>query len=224
MERKVGKRSFIRSLGTALIIAGAVCFGLLVAADMLIRPTLETLLEYKCRTSAERIISDAVFDNFSDGDTGEIVSFTFDKDGRIAALTTDRARINSLKAKLNEAVNEGIERLANETVRISVGTLTGLSFLYGTGDEIVFRIESRGKAETHLRSSFRSAGINQTVHSIILDVNVTLCPMTTGFSETFGIDCDILLAQTVIVGEVPDSYSNIVIDGENTDNLADIML
>ena len=119
-------------------------------------------------------------------------------------------------------VNEGIEALGDETVRISLGTLTGISFLYGTGDELVFRMEPKGKAETRLMSSFRSSGINQTIHSIILEVDAEISPMMTGYSEDVAITYDILIAQTVIVGSVPDSYSNIILDEGNVSELANI--
>ena len=170
--KKTLKRRFLRRLGTLFVVLGILCAAALAGTDIFIRPTLKTLLDYKCRTAAERIISNAVFERLgSEEAAGDIVSFTFDSSGRIAALNTDRVKINSLKALLNDAVNEGIEALGDETVRISLGTLTGISFLYGTGDELVFRMEPKGKAETRLMSSFRSSGINQTIHSIILEVD-----------------------------------------------------
>ena len=217
------KRKLLRKLGTLLVILGIVCALLLAAADIFIRPTLKTLLDYKCRTAAERIISNAVFDKLGgDSTAGDIVSFTFDESGRIAALNTDRVKINSLKALLNDAVNEGIEALGSETVAVSLGTLTGISFLYGTGNELVFRMEPKGRAETRLKSSFTSAGINQTIHSIILEVDTEISPMMTGFSENVAITYDILVAQTVIVGSVPDSYSNIILDEGSVSELANI--
>lgn len=221
--KKTLKRRFLRRLGTLFVVLGILCAAALAGTDIFIRPTLKTLLDYKCRTAAERIISNAVFERLgSEEAAGDIVSFTFDSSGRVAALNTDRVKINSLKALLNDAVNEGIEALGDETVRISLGTLTGISFLYGTGDELVFRMEPKGKAETRLMSSFRSSGINQTIHSIILEVDAEISPMMTGYSEDVAITYDILIAQTVIVGSVPDSYSNIILDEGNVSELANI--
>jgi sporulation protein YunB len=195
----------------------------LALIEAFIRPTLLTLLDYKCRIAAERIISDAVFDSFGgESDCGGIVTFTFDNDGRVAALSTDRAKINTLKALLNSAVNEGLDRLSEENVTISAGTLTGISLFYGTGSELVFHIEPKGKADTRLVSSFSSAGINQTMHSIILEVDAAISTMMPGFDETIDVSYDILLAQTIIVGSVPDSYSYIVLDDENKTELANI--
>ncbi len=217
------KGGALRKLGAFLIVSGALCIVLLVMLDTFVRPTLETLLDYKCRTSAERIISDAVYERFSgDEDMGELISFVFDNEGRIAALNTDRSKINSLKALLTDAVNDGLSHIREDTVSISVGTLTGLSFLYGVGPELTFMIEPRGNAETKLVSSFADAGINQTIHSMILEVNAQLSPMMPGFSNTFDVSYNILISQTVIVGKVPDSYSHIVLDEEGLAELANI--
>lgn len=219
------KGRWARRIGSLLIILGVVCLLVLAGIDMFIRPTLEELLAYKCRMSAERIISDAVFDSFADGSGYDsIVSFTFDNDGRIAALNTDRAKINSLKALLGDAVNDGLERLDGETVSISSGTLSGISLLYGTGEPLVFRIEPKGRAETRLKCTFESAGINQTIHSIILEVDADIMPMMPLFAQTVSLSYDILLTQTVIVGSVPESYSHIVLDEEHLSELADIDL
>ncbi|MBO6301370.1 MAG: sporulation protein YunB [Ruminiclostridium sp.] len=219
---KHGNMKILRIVGAVLITAGIVCGAALAGIEAFIRPTLMKLLDYKCNMSAERVISKAVFDRFSDAEGCEgLVKLTFDKDGRIAALETDRAKINSMKALLSEAVNEGLDSLSEEEVGISVGTLTGISVLYGTGAMLSFRLEPRGKAETRLVSSFKTSGINQTIHSIILNVETELSPMMPGFTETVNVSFDILLAQTVIVGSVPDSYSNIILDEENRTELAD---
>ncbi len=220
-KKRKGKAA--KTIGTVLIILGIVCCLTLIFLDTFIRPTLEMLLDYKCRTAAERIISDAVFSRFSgDDDSGDLVTFIFDNDGRIAALNTDRSKINSLKALLNDAVNEGLSHVKEDTVSISLGTLSGISFLYGTGPELTFQIEPQGKADTRLVSTFDAAGINQTIHSIVLEVDAVLSPMMPGFSNTVDISYDILLTQTVIVGEVPETYSYIILDEENKSELANI--
>lgn len=219
------KHSVLRVIGTVLIMAGLLAVLALVGIEMFIRPTLKMLLDYKCRTAAERVISDAVFEKLNgEYDLTELVTLKYDPNGNVAALTADQRKINSLRSLLSDAVNDGIDRLGGEYVGISAGTLTGISMLYGTGHTLNFRIEPKGNAETRLTSSFKSAGINQTIHSIILEVNAELSPMMPGFTETVDISYDILLSESVIVGNVPENYSYIVLDSENMSELANIDL
>mgnify|MGYP002624949910 CR=1 FL=1 len=178
---------------------------------------------YKCKTAAERIISDAVFEKLGgEDDLSDLVKITFDPNGNVAALTADQRKINSLRSLLSDAVNDGIDSLGGEYVGISAGTLTGISMLYGTGHTLNFRIEPKGNAETRLTGSFKSAGINQTIHSIILEVRAEISPMMPGFTETVDISYDILLSESVIVGSVPENYSYIILDSENMSELANI--
>ncbi len=217
------KHSIGRIIGTVLIAAGLLTVTALAGIELYIRPTLKLLLDYKCSTAAERVISDAVFDKLKgEYELSDIVTLTFDPNGNVAALTADQRKINTVRALLSDAVNDGIDSLSGEYVGISAGTLTGISMLYGTGHTLNFRIEPKGSAKTRLTSSFRSAGINQTVHSIILEVNAQLSPMMPGFSETVDISYDILLSESVIVGTVPETYSYIILDSENMSELANI--
>ena len=221
--RKTKKRVVMRVIGTVLILVGALCALMAVAFDAFIRPTLDKLLDYKCRTVAERVISDCVFSRLTGADDiGNVMNFTFDSDGRIAAMSADQAKINSIKALVNDGVNDGLADIKGQTVGISVGTLSGIPFMYGMGPELTFFLEPKGRADTKLVSSFKNSGINQTIHSIILEVDTELSPMIPGFSGTVELSYDILLAQTVIVGSVPGQYSYIVLDQENLSELADI--
>jgi sporulation protein YunB len=218
-----GKRRAARIAGTVLIAAGVLTALILTGIELFIRPTLKRLLDYKCRTAAERIISDAVFERLNGReDLCSLVKLEYDTDGSVAALTTDQRRINSLRSLLSDAVNDGIDSLGGECVSISAGTLTGISLLYGAGASLDFRIEPKGSAETRLISGFRSAGINQTVHSITLEIKAELSPMMPGFSGTVDISYGLLLAESVIVGRVPENYSYIVLDSENMSELANI--
>lgn len=218
-----GKRRVKRVIGTVLIAAGVLTALILTGIELFIRPALMRLLDYKCRTAAERIISDAVFEKLNGkDDLSDLVKLTFDPNGNVAALTADQRRVNSLRSLLSDAVNDGLDRLGGEYVGISAGTLTGISMLCGTGNTLNFRIEPKGSAVTRLTSSFRSAGINQTVHSITLEVNAELSPMMPGFSGTVEVSYDILLSESVIVGRVPETYSYIVLDSENMSELANI--
>ena len=213
-------------LGRTFIAVGVIAILALSAFDLYIKPTLARLLNYQCQLTAERIISNAVFGHVGDQLNGykDIVSFTFDNNGRISALNTDQTKINSLKALINDSINSEIGNISGETVKISIGSLSGISYFYGMGKELEFHVEPKGKAETKLVSKFKSAGINQTIHSIVLEVSVALTPVIAGFSEEVKVDTNLIISQTVLIGEVPDSYSNIILDEEYYSELADFDL
>lgn len=213
-------------MGRIFVITGILALVALTAFDLYIKPTLVRLISYQCQLAAERIISNAVFGHVGDelNSYNDIVSFTFDNNGRISALNTDQNKINSLKSLINESINNEIDSISDETVGISIGSLSGISYFYGMGKELQFHVEPKGKADTKLVSKFKSAGINQTIHSIVLEVSVALTPVIAGFGEEVKVDTNLIISQTVLIGEVPDSYSNIILDEEYYSELADFDL
>ena len=213
-------------MGRIFVITGILALVALTAFDLYIKPTLVRLISYQCQLAAERIISNAVFGHVGDelNSYKDIISFTFDNNGRISALNTDQNKINSLKSLINESINNEIDSISDETVGISIGSLSGISYFYGMGKELQFHVEPKGKADTKLVSKFKSAGINQTIHSIVLEVSVALTPVIAGFGEEVKVDTNLIISQTVLIGEVPDSYSNIILDEEYYSELADFDL
>ena len=210
-------------LGKTSVFLGVVIIVLTIVFDIWFRPVIERMFEYRCKLIADRAVSRAITEHLetTDEDYSDIVSFVYDSDGRIGALRTNPPKINSMKAAVMERVNSELSTIKSEKVGITIGTLSGVSYLYGVGNEIMFTVKPVGVARSRLYSEFQSSGINQTMHSIILEIDTEVSPLIPGVTETFLITTQYIVAQTVIVGEVPDSFSNIILDEEHYSELAD---
>ncbi len=220
-----GRRA-LRVLGRLLIFLGVAVLLFLICFDVWIKPTLDRVSVYQCEQIADRAISRAVCAHMTDAreEASALVHFLYDEGGRISALQTDPISVNRLKAMLTEFINTELSSSESEEVGISLGTLTGISYLYGRGSELFFSVKPIGAAQTRLISSFESAGINQTMHSIILEVRTVLSPLIPGFTESVCVTTEFVLVQTVLVGEVPDTFSNIILDEQHYSELADFNL
>jgi hypothetical protein len=60
--------------------------------------------------------------------------------------------------------------------------------------------------ETEFVTSFEEAGINQTRHTVYLRAAVTLRIVAPTGSSSVQVDHQIAIAESVIVGRVPESY------------------
>lgn len=222
---KKGKRVF-RIIGRVLILLGAAALVFLIGFDLWIRPTIERATFYQCEQIADRAVSRAICSHMTDTReySSSLVSFLYDDSGRISALQTDPVGINRLKAMVTEFINTELSAAEAETVAVSLGTLTGISYLYGRGDDLTFAVKPIGAAQTRLRCTFEHAGINQTMHSIILEVSTVISPLIPGFTESTAVTTEFVLAQTVLIGEVPDTFSNIILDEQHFSELADFNL
>ena len=127
-------------------------------------------------------------------------------DGSIAAITLNSSYINGYKADLSDGCSDRLSKFDKTIVPIPIGSLIGGSFFNGRGFNINVRATIYGFAVTDIVSKFESAGINQTRHIIYLDVQASahaymgLCHLNETVDET------IILVETIIVGDVPDSY------------------
>jgi sporulation protein YunB len=135
---------------------------------------------------------------------GGFVHVEKDADGNVTAITTDTARVNALSAEL---LREVVGNLGQRDIELGVpiGTLSGVQILQGRGPKIPVRIHMQTASHAQFNSEFSSAGINQTRHQIILEVNVqinVLIPWKTMAEE---VGTQVLVAETVIVGRVPDT-------------------
>lgn len=209
-----------------MIIAGIIVAVFAVVFDCWFRPVIERLVEYRCKLIADKAVSKAICDHLetTDNDYSDIISFIYEENGNIGALRTNPAKINTMKAGIMELANKELSALGTEEFGIKLGTLTGLSYLYGTGAELTFTVKPKGVARSQLLSSFESSGINQTMHSVILVVDTEVSPLIPGLSESFMVKNEYIISQTIIVGDVPDTFSNIVLDEEHYSELADFDL
>ena len=138
------------------------------------------------------------YDYFVDIGTGS--------DGAVVSLNANMARINSFSAALLDYVGQ-LDR-KNIQVEIPLGNLTGSSLLLGRGPDVVVNMIMLTSPHIEFRSELSAAGINQTEHRLLLDVIVDIDVLVPWGSVSTQAVTEVLIAQTVIVGRVPDLYVN----------------
>ena len=100
------------------------------------------------------------------------------------------------------------------TLKLRFGSFTGLKLMSGKGPGIKIRISTIGNVKTDLKSEFVSKGINQTLHRIYLQVDSEVSILTPFDDITQSISNQVLLAENVIIGNIPNTYYNL--EGINT--------
>ena len=101
------------------------------------------------------------------------------------------------------------EAVEPKKVKIPVGALTGSKFLSMTGLGVNIRILPLSVSSCSYESAFETQGINQTRYKIFLTVESTVRVLQPFSSKSIEVNNRILLAEMVIVGDVPESYVNV---------------
>ena len=154
-------------------------------------------------------INNAIAQLMREGDyNGDyFVSFEKGQSGEVTAISCNMSRINALSAQILDRVVNATENYTT-VVRIPLGNLTGISLLMGRGPKIPVEIITLTSSRVGFSNSIVTAGINQTRHQIMLHVTVDIDVLVPWGSESTQVDTEILIADTVIVGRVPETYMN----------------
>ncbi len=154
------------------------------------------------------LINDAINVQIEIGDIQyeRIVYFEKDLDGRITALKTNMSEINRLKTSILNLINDEILAMDTSQLGIPVGSLFLPEILSGRGAEIPIKILSIRNSDAYFESNFSQAGINQTLHMLSMNVLVDVSVLVLGKTENFTVSSQVVVAETVIVGDVPETY------------------
>ena len=172
-------------------------------------PILVSMATARVSNTVNRIVVEAVNDAIQGGeiDYGVLVEFEKDAEGHVTALKSNMAAFNRLQSRIADDILLRLSEVSTTTLAIPIGTLTGSSLLAGRGPALKVKMQSVGSTTASFRNTFGSAGINQTRHQILLDVQVNMSILLPGFRTSTKVNNEISVAETVIVGSVPENYT-----------------
>ena len=185
---------------------------LLAAAVSLLwhlKPVMTSMATARVSNMVNRIVSAAVNEAVENGqiDYGNFVIFDKDDTGHITALRSNVAEVNRMQGQIADEILHRLSEISTSELEIPLGTLTGSALLAGRGPSLFVRMQAVGSASATFRNQFTSAGINQTRHQIFLDVDVYMSILLPGMKTSLKVSNEIAVAETVIVGGVPDTYT-----------------
>lgn len=171
-----------------------------------INPIFEGLCIAKAQGIATEITnkkSSEVLARYNYQDTVKIVQ---SEDGRNSILKTDIVMINQIISDITMEVQNELNMLEDEEVKVPIGALTGISYFAGSGPNIKMKIISAGDIITDIKTEFKSAGINQTIYRIYLSLECNVSILTSYKTINKTITNQVLLVEAVVVGEVPETF------------------
>lgn len=166
-----------------------------------------SLAETQIRNATSDLINDAIDKQIETGNIqyDRIVYFEKDLDGRITALKTNISEVNRLKTDILNLINDEILALDTSSLGIPIGSLVLPEVLAGKGPEIPVHILSIRNSDASFVSNFSDAGINQTLQQLSMNVSVDVAVLVLGSDSSFAVNSQVVVAETVIVGQVPET-------------------
>ena len=173
-----------------------------------IDPIFENLALTEAKAIATRITNEE--------STRAIVGYTYedlftiekDSEGNIQMINANILKMNLLTSDIASFIQNSLDNTDYSKVKLSIGSITGIKMLSGVGPSMNLKISSAGDVETDLRSEFVSQGINQTLHRIYFQINSRVTILTPIKTLQEEISNQVLLAEHVIIGQIPSTYYN----------------
>lgn len=145
-----------------------------------------------------------------------IIDIDKDEGGRITSVRADMMAVNFAKSRLDVAVAEYCDGAEFYQLKIPVGNLLGNALFYGKGFELTVRFRPLGASSTRMTGVFSEAGMNQTLYRIAFTVSAdTAIVFPFNYTE-IPIECETVIAETIIVGDVPESFTHFDLQGDIT--------
>ena len=190
-----------------LLILSLLLMIFLTFADLRLKPVVINAARSRARLFASDVISRSVDAAVSES-TGSFINVIYGEDG-ISAIETNVTGISRLRADSILNIRGEISDIDRMTLDIPLGNLAGGMLTTGRGIPVRIKLVPIGDVSGEIYSEFSETGINQTLHRIYLRVRVSMNMIVASDTVRLELADDILVAETVIVGKVPDAYTAI---------------
>lgn len=193
----------------AILIPAFILFLLAALLRTRVNPLTEELALAKISDVASNIINEAVNVQISQGNVqyDDLVTLQQDSSGNITALTTNMQEMNRLKTQLLKILDADIYDVSDDEISVPLGNLTGIQLLSGRGPKLPVKIVAVSSSDANFSGEFLDAGINQTIHRIMLNVSLDLIILLPSGTVADHVSTDVCVAETVLLGPVPESYT-----------------
>lgn len=172
------------------------------------RSIVQDLAVTQVKNATSDLTNDAIAQQVAQGNIqyDRIVYFEKDLEGKITALKTNMTEVNRLKTDILNIINDEILSLDSSDIGIPLGSMFFPEVFSGKGPAIPVHILAIRNADANFVSHFTQAGINQTLHQVVMEVSIDVSVLVLGTTTSFTMSSEVIVAETVIVGEVPETY------------------
>ncbi|HJD06135.1 MAG TPA: sporulation protein YunB [Candidatus Onthoplasma faecipullorum] len=190
------------SLGLILVIL--LCYYFFVMS-----PVIITYSEAETRRIIEQAINLAVSNVINRTlSYDSLIDINYNNNGEIQTMSANQYEINSITREIIKEAQIEMQTLGEDGLRLNIGTMTGIPFLIGRGPTIGLRLVPIGAVSSDFVSEFDSVGINMTKHMLYLYINIHVSIVMPIKSYDVYSTNQVMLAESIIVGKVPEVYLN----------------
>ena len=181
-------------------------------------PVFKTLCEEKVKSVATIITNQQSTLIMNKYQYNQLYTLEKDENGNVMIVKANVVPINNLISDLTENIQHEFDNIEKTDIAITLGNLSGIYFISGFGPEIPITISITGNVETDIKSEFIAQGINQSLHRVYVNFDCDMKIVTPLKNYTQKVTNQVIIAEHVIVGNIPDNYYNLEGLNSNSDH------
>lgn len=173
-----------------------------------VNPLVVSATEHMIFSLSTSAVSDAVYEVLQKNDIAyeDLVEIQYDKEGNVSHMYLKTITLNLIAREFYQVAQVYLDRMGQDGLDIAAGAFTGLPFLAGVGPKVNLKLVSIGAMTSTFESKFVTAGINQTNHSVYIHLYASVSLILPATSKKIDSITEMLVAESIIVGKVPEIY------------------
>ncbi len=210
------KKKLAKCMAVIFVIFGIISILFIIIFDKSFAYQLELYSKREVVNTLNREVNNVILEVLAESEISHdnIISVETGIDGKISCVKADMLSVNKLKNMLDTRIASLCECEDSFEAKIPVGNLVGAGLLYGKGFDISVKFRPIGEANTRMTGYLSESGINQTIYRIAFDININAAVVFPFRYNEIPIRIETVVSETVIVGDVPESYTYFKMEGD----------
>lgn len=213
----IKKRGKKRALIVTFAVLTAVVVGVCIFVKYNVDPIIEAVSNEKIRAVTTEAVSKSVISVMSQNQSTEYIKIERDDKNAIKSVDIDVDVINNLAQTITVEAQNNINAIGQDGINIPIGSLSGIMLFTGLGPNINIKLYLVGSTRTRIISEFTDTGINQTSHKLYFDIEGSVAVAVPGLKSDIKTSTQVLMCETIIVGDVPTTYLHAATVGDMLD-------
>lgn len=213
-SRKLHRRTAALCLVLCLVL---LTLGVLLLERNLTRVVL-SLAQAQARAMAVQVLNESASELLSTGQVtyDTLMHVTADESGQVRLIQANTPEMNRLASQVSLLAQSKLLGRGDQAVKVPLGSALGLTLFAGAGPKIRVQILPVGSVHAEFHTDFQTAGINQTRHRVSLTLTAQVQLVIPTGASKISVNTQVAMAESIIVGEVPDTFTDV---GENMEML-----
>lgn len=174
-----------------------------------LRPTIKVACESRAKAIGVQITEETVREFIENVEYETLMNLTYNENGKIIAINANIIELNKLSSAIAYRIQDKLNNLEKLAVKVPVASMFGINLFSGYGPDIKIKLVPLGNIQTKFETDFVSQGINQTKHTIYMKIQSVITVVAPFIGSSVNCNSTVTIAETIIVGDIPDTYYNI---------------